>query len=249
MSIIGDIGEGATLGSVIPGVGTVLGGIGGGIFGGLKHLFGGGSKPSTPTASGNPEDPYTATLKQYAGQNAATGQELSGQSQDVLGPTIAYLHNILSSNPAAVQAAARPQVGRVIDQYDTARRTAEEFGPRGGGLTSTLAQSQLKQGEDIASTISQTQNAAEQQAGTLGVQTEGLALTADQLASTNIDDIIRTVLSREQLNVQRRGQNISTIGQIGQAAGSILGLILGHSGGGGGGSTSVPSFNQPNIGQ
>jgi len=51
-SIVGDVSAGATVGSVVPGVGTVTGGILGGVKSVVSSLFGGGSKPKDPTGDG-----------------------------------------------------------------------------------------------------------------------------------------------------------------------------------------------------
>src|SRR5262245_53292081 len=82
------------------------------------------------------------------------GQQLGAMGTESVGPVINYLRQLTGSNPSAVMDATRPERARVLDQYDTARKTISEFGPRGGGTTSTLAESQFRQGEDLANVTS-----------------------------------------------------------------------------------------------
>ena len=215
-------GTGAAIGSFVPGVGTVLGAGVGALFGGL---FGGGGKKKEDDA--NPEDPYTSLLKQSAKTNASEGSSLTAMGTDAFAPALNYFKQLLSSNPAAIDEATRGERGRVIDQYDTARRAIANFGPRGGGTTSTLAGSQFAQAESLADITSDAKGKAATGAGALGATATGLGLQANQLASQDLNTIIQSVLAREGLNTQRRGQNLGLAGDIGETIGTLIGLSMG----------------------
>ena len=178
-----------------------------------------------------PEDPLKAQLQQFSAESRQTGRELGGLGSESLTPVVQYFKDILSSNPANVMDATRQERGRVIDQYDTARKTIANFGPRGGGTTSTLAQSFLNEGQDLASVVSGARAGAVSQAGQLGLNLTGLGLSADQLASADLNTVLQAILNREYLDVSKRGQNIGAATGVGEAAGALLGLFLTRPGG------------------
>lgn len=215
---------GASIGSFIPGVGTLLGaGIGG--LGGF--LFGGGDdKPKE-----NPEDQYTKMLQQSSEQMRQRAGQLGDQGDSAITPVLSQLRSLLSANPADLMDATRPERGRIIDQYDTARRAIATFSPRGGGVASTAAQSQFDQAESLADVTSTAKRDAVGQLSGLGVSLTGLGLSADQLASADLNTVINSILTREGLDVQKRGQSMEMWGGIGEAAGTILGDILLDDGG------------------
>lgn len=216
---IGGIGA-----NFIPGVGPLLGiglGVGGGLLG--SKLAGGGDKKSSSTAA---IDPYTAALQKQADVTGAEGQQSNAMGSDALAPVMKYLQSILSGNPSDVLAATQPERGRVIDQYDTARKAVAEFGPRGGGTTSTAAQSRFDQASSLADITSSARRDAVATEGQLGLQLKQLGLTAEQLKSADLNSIINAVLNKQYLDVQKRGQTAGLLGDIGSAAGSVIGAIL-----------------------
>ena len=68
-------------------------------------------------------------------------------------------------------------------------------------------------------------------AAAVGTSLTGLALSADQLASADLNTVINSVLAREGLNVQSRGQNMALAGDIGETVGSLIGIAMGGGGG------------------
>ena len=210
--------SGAAAGTaILPGVGTAVG-AGLGFLGGF---FGGGDDPEGYSKD-NPEHEFRNLLRLNAGnlRRDATGTKRMGQA--VTTPAVNYLTDVLSSNPAAVMDATRQERGRVIDQYDTARRAIANFGPRGGGSTSTLAESRFKQAESLADITSTARRDAVTQAGALGTRLTALGLNADQLASADINTVIRAILLREGLGVQ--GQELGL--EKGEATGALIGQVL-----------------------
>lgn len=201
-----------------------LSALAGNAIGSLDH--GGSNADDKP--KGNPEDPYTKALGASAATAGAQGKEFGDMSATALTPVLNYFKSLTGSNPAALLDATRMQRGRVIDQYDTARRTAENFGPRGGGLTSALAGSQFSEASDLTDITSQAKTAAAGQLATLGPALANLGLSAQALQTQDLDSIINAVLAREGVNTQKRGQNLALAGDIGKAAGSLLGVWLGR---------------------
>lgn len=204
----------------------VGGPVGAAIGGGLGFLFGGGGGGDDKPEGYDPENPehqFRNLLRLNAGtlRRDATGSKRMGQA--VTTPAVNYLTDVLSSNPAAILDATRQERGRVIDQYDTARRAIANFGPRGGGTTSTLAESRFDQAESLADITSSARRDAVSAAGDLGTRLTALGLTADQLASADINTVISAILAREGIGVQ--GQYLGL--EKGQATGELIGEILG----------------------
>lgn len=209
---------GAGAGFTIGGPWGAAAGAGLGFLGGF---FGGDDDPEG-FSTDNPEHQFRNLLRLNAGnlRRDATGMKRTGQA--VTTPAVNYLTDVLSSNPAAVMDATRQERGRVIDQYDTARRAIANFGPRGGGSTSTLAESRFQQAESLADITSTARRDAVSQAGELGVRLQALGLNADQLASADINTVIRAILAREGLGVE--GQELGL--KKGEATGQLIGQVL-----------------------
>ena len=175
---------------------------------------------------GQPEDPYKAALVKSSANLRTQAGELGDTSAQAMVPALRYLKDLVSQNPADQLNATRGERRRVIDQYDTARRAIAQFSPRGGGMTSVSAQSRFDQAESLADVTSSAQRDAIGQLTSLGVSTAGLALSAEQLASSDLNTVINAVLTREGFDVAKRGQSMEMWGGIGEAAGTIIGDIL-----------------------
>lgn len=178
----------------------------------------------------NAEAPWLKSLGASSQNLRKQGDEFSAAGSSTLGPLLQRLQAMLGSNPSAMMDATRQERGRVIDQYDTARRAISQFGPRGGGTTSALADSRFAQAESLADITSEATNDATTLAAGLGVQLSGLGLSAQQLASADIDTVIRAILAREGLNVEQRGQNMAMVGDIAETAGTLYGIYMGKDG-------------------
>ena len=188
---------------------------------------------SAGIGGGHPEDPSLQILRNLGTGAQQQGAQFGQQSQEAIQPALQYLQALTGNNPAALMEATRAERGTVMDQYDAARKAIANFGPRGGGTTSTLAQSRFDQAEslsDITSTARRNAVASESQ---LGVSLAGLGLTAQDLATRDISEVVQAVLAREGLNVQQRGQNMGLLGDIGQTIGTLVGIWMGRDSGGG----------------
>ncbi len=64
-------------------------------------------------------------------------------------------------------------------------------------------------------------------AAAIGTSLTGLSLSAKQLASADLNTLINTILARERLDTQKRGQNMALAGDIGETIGTLIGLGMG----------------------
>lgn len=227
---------GAGIGTMImPGVGTA---IGGGI-GFLSGLFSGDKdKEKDKDGMGSVNAmPESQMLRNAAATNRDRATGFHDQSAQVMSPVVDYYSALLGPNPQMLMQAMQAERGRVIDQYDTARKNIGEFGPRGGGTTSAMAQSRLSEAHDLSDIFAESKRDAAQNAGTVGVSLAGLGLSADQLASADLSQVLQMILAEKGIDVgadlQRRGQNAQALTGLGSAAGTLLGYYLTRGGGAG----------------
>ncbi len=220
-------GTGAALGSFVPGIGTGIGAGVGAIYGGLRGLFSGGDDDEDAAKAASDLDP----LRDSATALRQKGALLGGQGQQALAPTLAYYQSLIGQDPAALMQATAPERGRVIDQYDSARRAAAEFGPRGGATNAAIANSHFQQAQQLGDITSMAKRDATSQLAALGATMTGLGLSADQLASMDLNAVIQAVLGQDYLDIQKRGQTMAMWGGVGETAGSLAGLYLTREGG------------------
>jgi len=236
--------SGAALGSFIPGIGT---GIGAGV-GGLIGLFK-GKKKDDPGADdvGTADDPTSKLLTDHAATQRASADAMKSQGMDAMAPVLDYFKKLLGNDPSAIMEATKPERGRVMDQYDAARNSIANFAPRGGGSNAAVAGTYQQEAQSLGDITSTARREASAQAGQLGATMTGLGLTADQLASADLNTVINAALARKGLDVQQRGQNMAALGDLGQGLGSLLGTYLTREGGawggkGGGGGTGTVMY-------
>lgn len=202
--------------AILPGVGTAIGAGAGALLG----LFGGGDDDAS--SGHNPNiDNVTKQISDRAAKTSASAVDLKQQGGDALAPVMKYLQALSSGDPSAVAQATAPERRRVIDQYDSAAQTIAQFGPRGGGATAANAQAQYGKANAISDITANARTSATKELGSLGTQLTGLGLSADQLASADLNTILANLTAK-------RGQTLEAWSGIGQAAGSILGQYLGR---------------------
>jgi hypothetical protein len=148
-----------------------------------------------------------------------TGSSLLSGGMASLQPVIDHLMKLLSGDPGAVDQAAAPQVARVIDQYDTARKNIAEFSPRGGGTNSALAGSRVQEGRDISDVKNNAITSAISQLAQVG----GTELSAGEAASSSgLQGMLQTL----QAAIQSKGQNIDLLSSLGGGLGTLLAAFI-----------------------
>lgn len=192
---------------------------------GGKLGAGGGDKKDKDSALAQ-ADPYMQMLQESSKGLRKQGQEFGQTGSEALGPVLEHFKNLLSGDPQALLNATKAQRGRVIDQYDSARQAITNFGPRGGGTTSALAASRFSEANALSDITSQAQEGAAGALAQLGPQLAGLGLSAQQLASADLESVIRAIFAQKGLDLQRRGQNLEALTGIGEALGNLFGIWI-----------------------
>lgn len=211
-------GTGAAIGSVVPGIGTLVGGGVGALIGGV---FGGGNDKDKAKAE-DPAATASAALAKSSASNRKRADQLGGDGDAAMQLATQYFEKMLGGDPTATN----PQVGMVIDQYDTARKNIAEFGGRGGGTTSASAQSRVDQAGKIADVRASGMTAGAQALAEIGQAEQGLAISADQLASMDLNSVMQHALGEKQLDVQESGNRSMMTSQLAQGLGYLLGQYL-----------------------
>ena len=109
----------------------------------VLSLLGGNNNQQTK-AIGNTDQ--LATL----GKNlTASGQASSATGMAALAPVLKYLTAVAGGDPSALFAATMPERVRVLDQYDTARKTLASTTPRGGGQAGAVGAMGAREASDL----------------------------------------------------------------------------------------------------
>jgi hypothetical protein len=212
--------SGAGIGSMIlPGIGT---GIGAGI-GGLLGLFRGKDDEQKKDEE---VDPYTKALQDASLKKSQQGEELVSKGSGGLNQVMAYLQKLASGDPSAVMDATKQARGRVIDQYDSAKRSVANFTPRGGGGAAAMGDLETGKANQLSDILSSKQDEAVGQLSQTSQALTGLGLSAEQLASTDLSTLINTILAQKSLDLTKRGQNIEGAVGAGEGIGTLIGLLL-----------------------
>lgn len=225
-------GAGAKRGATWGLIGSRLGPYGAAVGGGagfISGLFSGDDKKKDEDETKT--DPYTSALQKSATGLQKQGSELSGMGSDAMAPVLDYFKKLISGDPSALLEATKPERGRVIDQYDAARNAITNFGPRGGGSTSAMATSRISEANELSDITSGARSDAATSLAQIGPILTGLGLSAEQLASADLNSLINTILTREGFDVDKRGQNAQAAAGAGQALGMLLGAYLTRKGG------------------
>lgn len=220
---------GATIGSFVGPIGTGLGaGIGalGGFLGGLFKKKKKDPKTGAEIDPNSPEGMLQERAKKLQGRADVQMEE----GTNALNTSLNYYSDILGSDPGAALEATKAERGRVVDQYDTARQSIAEFGPRGGGTTSALANSRIQQGNQLSDIGAGLKSQAAAGAADIGATIAGIGMTQEQIASADLNTVIDSMLTQQGLEQQKSAQKASMWGDIFQGGAEILGGYLSNRG-------------------
>ena len=205
------------LGALAP----ILIGAGGG-FAGAKLAGGGGGG-----GGGNPKDLAEQSLAKLAGVQAEAGEWGLGQAKRLLPEAEAdiqkalgsYLPLLTGDRQAKIEGLG-PEVNQISAQYDTARRAAAEFTPRGGGRTAALAEVPFRKAGAITSLLQKVRPEAAGKVTDIGQLLASIGLTAMPRGEGGAAASLLSTLTAE------RGQTMKLWGDIGVGAGEILAKVL-----------------------
>ena len=159
--------------------------------------------------------------------SADAAKTFTGAGEGATGTAQNYFTSLLGNRSQALDAAS-PEVSTVMDQFDSAHKAAAEFNPRGGGRATLNAQKPYQMAGVVGKLLSASRNNAASTLGNLGINEEGLGVSATNAGTTAASD-----LGKNELDYQK--QKASEYGSIGSGIGGILGKLIANKGGGGSG--------------
>jgi hypothetical protein len=171
----------------------------------LLSLF--GSNPYQGKAAAGADQ-----LTKLSGSLADTGKSLTGQGQDALGPVLQYFKALAGGDRAALLEATAPDRARILDQYDTARKTVANTTPRGGGQAGAVSQLEGRQASDLVTSLSSARTSGANALAGLGSTLVGQGTQATEAAATTLDDAVRQF---QQLSASKTATNADLGGAIG----------------------------------
>ena len=191
------------------------------------------SKAAEPTMSQD-EQRLLGKTEKMADSLGGAGLGLFDASKSAFGPAQSYFERLLGGSRDSQLEAISPQVGTVLSQYDTAKRAAMQFAPRGGGRNSVLAQNQFGQLGDIQRLLAGVRPSAAENLRNMGSQLGYMGLGATGQASGDIANVLSAILRKGDIAAQNARSAGSGFGQL---AATLLGAGLNRipRGGGGGG--------------
>lgn len=148
----------------------------------------------------------------------AGGNSLTGEGQSALDPVLKYFKALASGDPSQALAATTPQRGRVIDQYDTARRSAANFTPRGGGQASTQQESRTKEASDLANVTSSATTDATKSLAALGGTLTQQGISEQEASVNALVSTLQPLLQQQQQQGADTASIFKSIGEIAAVA-------------------------------
>jgi hypothetical protein len=151
---------------------------------GVLALFGGHDNKQASEATGATED-----LRAMAQSLFGAGAKNQAVGADAMAPVLQYLARVAGGDPAALFGATQPERTRVLDQYDTARKSLM-FNPRGGGQASATAALEASKASTLTSQTAAARTAGVQTAAALS---SDLIHTGAQESAAGTADLARAI--------------------------------------------------------
>jgi hypothetical protein len=185
-----------------------LGGLG--LTAGLIPMLTGGSGTT---------DAYTKQLQSLISSLSGAGASATKSGEASLAPVLDYLKKAVGGDPSTLLSATGASAGRVIDQYDAARKSITAGSPRGGGTTGALAASHTQEAAQLADLLSQARTGAASTLGSLGSGLLSAGFQGQSAAISGLDALIST------LSQQQQGQDQMWGGLLGGIGEALIGLL------------------------
>lgn len=168
-----------------------VGTLGAGIGGLLGSLFASGQQDITP---------ITNTIQGQAKNLNAQGLNITAEGQANLAPVLKYFAALAGGDPTALLQATAPERGRVIDQYDAARRSSAQFTPRGGGQASTQQEARVSEAQAISTQTATARTNAANTLASVASQQEQTGVTAQEASIQALASVLQPILAQNKQN-------------------------------------------------
>ena len=154
------------------------------------------------------------------------GESLVDEGVGGLDKSLKYLLPLIGGDKSAVTSTLAPEYDTILKQYDTARRTISETGPRGGAKGEAIAESTFAQADAMSRLLQVIRREASSEVARVsgmkvsaGESRANRGVAKESLGLQSLDNVIASLTAK-------RGQNLQTYGDIGQGIGSVVASLL-----------------------
>jgi hypothetical protein len=144
-----------------------------------------------------------------------TAQKDIPAGEQALGQSLAYYTPLLTGNRQAMMEAEGPQISTLAQNYMNAKKNISQFGPRGGGTTSALAQAPFNLADQITQLLEGARTNAATQVANIGSSLANIGVSAMNTSAATAG----TVASQQ---LQQQQQTNQLLGSLGAALGKIV---------------------------
>lgn len=146
------------------------------------------------------------------------GKKTAAQGSEALSSVLKYFKDLAGGDQAAVLEATAPERGRIIDQYDTAKKSVQTL-PRGGGQATGILNLEQGKARDIANL-----SLGAREKGTTGLTQVGSTLLSagTQQQAVGLSGMEGALRAFEQLSHDKTASQAD----FGKAIGSILASFI-----------------------
>jgi hypothetical protein len=135
------------------------------------------------------------------------GRDITDSGLHNLGPTLDYFGKLLSGDPAQIAEAMQPEVDQISQQFGQIRNMFSRTQARGGGGTSTMAQSPFEQIRMLSDLVSKARGGAAESRGKFGLEQARIGQGETQIGQGEESMGVNTLSATNQGLLARRGQN------------------------------------------
>ena len=165
-------------------------------------------------------------------KSATTGDKLTTQGTGLLNSSISamdkstdFFSKLLGGDSDALMRTVQPQVDTILHQYDTAKRSAAEFAPRGGGRNAAMQDADFAEAGDISKLIGGAAPMAADKLRDIAAQFGYIGLGASGQGENATQDAMKNIFQQQGLYLQSQGQGFNQSMQIGQGIGSLAAML------------------------
>jgi hypothetical protein len=151
-----------------------------------------------------------------AGRAGRTADALGGAGAKSLQPVLNILSKLLGGDRTAAMEGAAPEVAKVSDQYDAARKSIQQTTPRGGARAQAIAESRLKEAGSITDTLNTQRSEALKTAASLGTTLTAQGIQATSVETQGLSDLLASL-------TQQHGQDMQFLSSLMSGISDIIG--------------------------
>jgi hypothetical protein len=137
-----------------------------------------------------------------------------------------FWSKILGGNRDAMMDTMAPEVSTIVSQYDAGRKAVSEFGARGGGKNSTLAELPMKQSGDINRLFQSLRPEAAKQLSSIAQVLASLGLNEEQISTSLLSLQNNSMLGVGNIQLGHAALDAKTSKEAGEGLGKLLAAMV-----------------------